>query len=79
MPEQFEETVKIGRLFIAAIQLFFTITGKDQDRGTIFTDVIQGSRFVNSRLQRFQSSPVAGFEMGDYLATERDGAVQKVG
>lgn len=71
MAEQLEEAVKIGRLFVTAIQFFFTVAGKDQDRSTVRTDVIQGSRFINSRLQRFQSPLVAGFEMGDYLTAER--------
>ena len=72
MAEQFEKTVEIGGFFVTAIQFFFTVAGKDQDRSTVRTDVIQGSRFIDSRLQRFQSPLVAGFEMGDYLTAERD-------
>lgn len=72
MAEQLEEAVKIGRLLVTAIQFFFTVAGKDQDRSTVRTDVIQGSRFIDSRLQRFQSPLVAGFEMSDYLTAERD-------
>ena len=70
MAEQLEEAVKIGRLLVTAIQFFFTVAGKDQDRSTVRTDVIQGSRFIDSRLQRFQSPLVAGFEMSDYLTAE---------
>ena len=67
MAEQFEKAVEIGGLFVTAIQFLFTVTGKDQNRGAIIPDMVQGSRFVNCRLQRFQPSLVAGFEMSDYL------------
>ena len=70
MTEQFEKAVEIGGLFVTAIQFLFTVTGKDQNRGAIIPDMVQGSRFVDCRLQRFQPSLVAGFEMSDYLTAE---------
>ena len=79
MAEQFEKAVEIGGLFVTAIQFLFTVTGKDQNRGAIIPDVVQGSRFVDCRLQRFQPSLVAGFEMSDYLAAERDDPGELVG
>ena len=79
MAEQFEKAVEIGGLFVTAIQFLFTDTGKDQNRGAIIPDMVQGSRFVDCRLQRFQSSLVAGFEMSDYLTAERDDPGELVG
>ena len=79
MAEQFEKAVEIGGLFVTAIQFLFTVTGKDQNRGAIIPDMVQGSRFVDCRLQRFQPSLVAGFEMSDYLAAERDDPGELVG
>ena len=79
MAEQFEKAVEIGGLFVTAIQFLFTVTGKDQNRGAIIPDMVQGSRFVDCRLQRFQPSLVAGFEMSDYLAAERDDPGKLVG
>ena len=79
MTEQFEKAVEIGGLFVTAIQFLFTVTGKDQNRGAIIPDMVQGSRFVDCRLQRFQPSLVAGFEMSDYLTAERDDPGELVG
>ena len=79
MAEQSEKAVEIGGLFVTAIQFLFTVTGKDQNRGAIIPDMVQGSRFVDCRLQRFQPSLVAGFEMSDYLAAERDDPGKLVG